>query len=61
MSKYFKIKELYEYGYYEIEKHYEDGYFKMKKLYEQGYFATLKRNEIYNVNKVLSIFYNNNN
>lgn len=59
--KYSKIKDLYKYRYLKFEKLYKYKYFRMKKLYKYEYPTNLIINKIYNIDKILNIFCNNNN
>ena len=54
--EYFSIKPVQNLG--EFHKYV---YSKMEKLHKYGYFANLVVNEAYNVDKILSMFCDNNN
>lgn len=52
---------FYKYRYFKVEKPNEYRYFRIKKSYKYKYSPNLTVNKVYNADKILKIFCNNNN
>lgn len=55
------MKKLHKYKYSKVEKPYEYRYYRKIEYYKYEYLTNLVVNEANNANKVLNIFFSNNN